>query len=329
MIRSEFIKEIFSIRSRAGFDSLAMDLFHYQSVHCTLYRNYLSAIKIAPADIKNIAEIPFLPIDFFKNHRIMTGDFESSVVFTSSGTTQSTPSRHFVRDTTLYETSFITAFEQFLGPANDLCILALLPSYLERKGSSLVYMADVLIQRSTHPLSGFFLHRYEDVAEQLRKLEKARQRTLLLGVTFALLDLADQYPASLRHTIIMETGGMKGRKTEITRDEVHGVLKTAFGVPTIYSEYGMTELLSQAYSASDGIFQCPPWMQVFIRETSDPLSPAKSGAVGGINIVDLANIDSCAFIATQDLGKLISGNRFEVIGRFDYADVRGCNLLSI
>ena len=281
--------------------------------------------------IDTIEKIPFLPIAFFKTHRITTTDFEPQLIFESSGTTQTTNSRHLIKDIGLYEKSFNKAFEIFYGNRQNWCIIALLPSYLERNNSSLVLMADRLIKQSKHPASGFYLNELDALKKTITQLEAQGQKTLLLGVTFALLDFAESFPMPLKHTTIMETGGMKGRREEITRQRVHEILTTSFQIPTIQSEYGMTELLSQAYSNGNGIFNCPPWMKILIREDDDPLvvnASAKGNSISGaINIIDLANIYSCSFIATDDAGKLYPDNSFEVLGRLDNSDIRGCSLL--
>lgn len=270
-----------------------------------------------------------MPIEVFKSQTVISGEFKPQEIFTSSGTTGMETSKHFVQELDLYTKSFRKGFELFYGPVSNYCVLALLPAYLERTGSSLVYMANDFINQSRHPLSGFYLNDLSQLAENLKKLEKENQPTLLLGVSFALLDLAEQFPQKLSNTIVMETGGMKGRRKELTRDELHTILKRGFGLDKIHSEYGMTELLSQAYSTGDGVFNCPPWMRVLIREQSDPLSYAPAGKTGGINVIDLANIDSCSFIATSDLGRLHTNGNFEVLGRFDSSDVRGCNLMVV
>jgi hypothetical protein len=234
-----------------------------------------------------------------------------------------------VPDLKIYEQSFLNGFTSFYGPVDEYCILALLPSYLEREGSSLVYMVNELVSRSKHPDSGFYLYNLEELHQKLTILEKNQIKTMLIGVSFALLDLAEQAPIPLKNTIIMETGGMKGRRKELIREELHDMLKSAFQVAEIHSEYGMTELLSQAYSQGDGVFRTPPWMKIITRDTEDPLSLQSHGKTGGINIIDLANVYSCSFIATQDLGKTHSNGSFEVLGRFDHSDIRGCNLMAL
>jgi len=278
---------------------------------------------------ESINEITYLPIEFFKSKEIKTGLFEPQTTFTSSSTTGKGVSKHFIKDISNYEKSFRTGFEIFYGDVSNYLILALLPSYLEREGSSLIYMAQDFMNKSNYKESGFFLNEFNDLNSKLQWAEENKIPTLLLGVTYALLDFSEAFPQQLENTIVMETGGMKGRKKEITRPEVHGILKSNFGLNQIHSEYGMTELLSQAYSKGHGIFECPPWMQIVIRDTSDPLHLLENGKTGGINIIDLANQDSCSFIATQDLGKKTAENQLEVSGRFDNSDVRGCNLLAI
>lgn len=326
--REQLIRKIFS----AGADelhSLTLDVFKYQVEFNPVYGRYVKSLRPDWKDISNPAEIPFLPIEFFKNFEILTGFTKADTVFSSSGTTGMEVSRHFVPDPEIYRTSFRKGFELFYGPAEEYCLLALLPSYMEREGSSLILMADDLIRQSKNPHSGFYLKHSAELSDLLKSLKIKKQKTILLGVTFALLDFAEAFPLSFPELIVMETGGMKGRKKEMVREEVHDVLRKGFDVPAIHSEYGMTELLSQAYSKGDGLFFTPPWMKIFLRDTNDPFSYVEPGTTGGINVIDLANLDSCAFIATQDLGKMHNDNSFEVIGRFDYSDVRGCNLLVI
>ncbi len=324
----EFEHKIFS-SDKNGFDALALKTFHFQYRHNKVYRQYADTIHTDINAIKLVEQIPFLPISFFKTHSVGTGIFEPEAVFESSGTTQTIHSRHLVKKVALYKQSFITAFELFYGPLQDYCILALLPAYLERKQSSLVLMADELIKKSGHKQSGFYLYNYSELAAVLLQLEKEKQKTLLIGVTFALLDFAKQFPLPLKNTILMETGGMKGRREELIREEVHTVLKNAFQINKIHSEYGMTELLSQAYSNGAGIFNCPPWMKVFLREEDDPFAVYSKAGRGVINIVDLANIYSCSFIATDDAGRLYDDRSFEVLGRIDNTDIRGCSLLAV
>jgi phenylacetate-coenzyme A ligase PaaK-like adenylate-forming protein len=308
-----------------SFEEKALKVFHLQSNNCEPYKRYLNLLKIDINSITSIQDIPFLPIEFFKSHSIISNDNPIEKTFTSSGTTGQDVSQHHITDLSVYTESFIQGFEHFYGIAEDYRILALLPSYLEREGSSLVYMCNRLIENSQHQESGFYLHNLEDLAKILS--QKSEKKTLLIGVSYALLDLAEQFPKQLENVIVMETGGMKGRRKEMIKSELHNVLKKAFQLNTIHSEYGMTELLSQAYSKSNGIFETPPWMKVIIRDTQDPFTILNHQQTGGINIIDLANINSCSFIATQDLGKTIDEYSFELKGRFELSDIRGCNLL--
>lgn len=317
----------FHVEGTEAFNALAIDLFRLHARRNPVYGRFLEVLGADVSAVTHFQQIPALPIGLFRNHRVLLEGVESALHFTSSGTTGATTSTHHVPWPAVYERSFMDSFTQVYGPVSNWRILALLPAYLERTGSSLVYMADHLIRASGDPLSGTYLYRYDELADVLRRSEAEGRRTLLLGVTFALLDLAERHPIPLRHTTIMETGGMKGRRPEIVREELHRILKTAFQVPAIHSEYGMTELLSQAWSTGAGLYQCPPWMQVRIRDTNDPLSYLEPGRTGGIDVFDLANIGSCPFIATQDLGTVHSDGSFEVLGRFDHSDVRGCNLL--
>lgn len=320
--------QIFSIGNEREFNDIALAIFHQQAENCLVYKQYLNYLKIASKEIDHYTEIPFLPISFFKSHSVVSSSKPVAITFSSSGTTGQLPSKHLVQDLVIYETSYNKAFELFYGKANDYCILALLPSYLERDGSSLIYMADDLLKQSPHPLSGYFLHNHEELFQTLNRLKTAKQKTILIGVTYALLDFTEKYQIHFPELIVMETGGMKGKRKEMIRTELHQLLGSAFGVANIHSEYGMTELLSQGYSKGNGIFECPPWMKILLRDTSDPLSLlSKEQITGGINVIDLANINSCSFIATQDLGKVHDEDKFEIIGRFDNSDIRGCNLL--
>ena len=316
------------IQSDTEFNSRAIELFHKQKDACEIYNQYLRLIRQYEKPIQHWSEIPFLPIEFFKSHRVATGDFEEQAIFTSSGTTGQTTSKHYVKDLSIYEESFLKGFEYFYGKPEEWTVLALLPSYLERSGSSLVYMTDHLINRSHSEDSGFFLHNHQDLFKVLDRMRDSKQKILLIGVTFALLDFAEKFVLRMPDLVVMETGGMKGRREEMTRDEVHTELKKCFDVNAIHSEYGMTELLSQAYSKGNGIFECPPWMRVAAREVTDPFNVRSFGS-GALNVIDLANEDSCAFIATQDLCKIQPDGRFEVMGRYDHAEVRGCNLMVI
>lgn len=315
------------IFSATDYDALTLRVFRHQAQHVAVYKEFVQLLGIKPEEVIRREQIPYLPASLYKTHRIFEDGLQPQQIFTSSGTTGQITSQHLVADVSLYEESFLRSFELFYGDIQHYVVLALLPSYLEREGSSLVYMADVLIKRSNRPESGFYLHNLAELASLLKRLHEAAQPVLLLGVTYALLDLAEQFPQPLPHAIIMETGGMKGKRREMIREEVHDALTHAFAVPHIHSEYGMTELLSQAYSKGKGIFHCPPWMRIHIREMNDPLSTAGYGKTGGVCITDLANLHSCSFIATQDLGKLHEDGSFEILGRFDHSDVRGCNLM--
>lgn len=321
------IDRIFAIRSATDFHRVSLDVFAFQASHCAVYTEYLALLNRKPETIERVADIPFLPIEFFKKHQVISATQSPQLVFSSSGTTGSIQSKHHVVDLTVYERSFRAAFEQFYGSPKDLAILALLPSYSEREGSSLIYMVDDLIRQSNHPSSGYFLYNYDQLQDTLQRLKSSGTKTLLIGVTYALLDFVDAHPVDFPKLMVMETGGMKGRRREMIREEVHKNLRKGFNVSQIHSEYGMTELLSQAYSKGNGLFRCPPWMKIAIRDTNDPFSPSPNRRTGAINIIDLANIHSCAFIATQDLGKLYDDGSFEVLGRFDQSDIRGCNLL--
>lgn len=317
--------KIFST-DEAHFEELAVDLFHFQYEHNPVYNQYVNSLPIVGRTIRSLARIPFLPIQCFKTHTIKTTAFEPQAVFESSGTTQTINSRHYVKHLDLYKQSFLTAFGQFYGPVQDWCIIGLLPSYLERRHSSLVVMVDELIRQSGHAASGFYLYEHEKLHSLLQELEARGQKTILIGVTFALLDFAEKFPLPLKHTIVMETGGMKGRREEITRQQVHDILKAAFGLPAIHAEYGMTELLSQAYSTGAGILHCPPWMKALVREEDDPFAIRQAGS-GILNVIDLANIYSCSFIATEDVARVYDDGSFEVQGRMDNSDIRGCSLM--
>ena len=319
------LNNIFSTDA-GNFRDRCLEMFRFQYSNNQIYRQWCDAIGYHANKIDDIKAIPFLPISFFKTHEIRTTDFDAEVVFESSGTTTTTTSKHFIKDVMLYKQSFLRAFQQFYGDPSEYCIVALLPSYLERGGSSLVYMVDELIRQSKHTQSGFYLHEHEQLAQKLIALEQSTQKIILFGVTYALLDFAEAYPINLKHTTIIETGGMKGRKKEMTRWEIHEILKKQFGLKDIHSEYSMTELLSQAYSTSEGKFYCPSWMKILVRSEDDPLDIKQKGR-GVINIIDLANIYSCPFIATDDAGVLNEEGSFEVLGRVDNSDVRGCSLL--
>ncbi|MBT8261356.1 MAG: acyl transferase [Bacteroidia bacterium] len=320
------LTSIFNIDTPEEFRKLALETFLYQYNNVPVYRKFCETLGTEIDSIDSITGIPFMPIQFFKSEKVISNGHSAQMVFHSSGTTGSNTSKHFVADIELYEKSFTRTFEDNFGNPQDLAILALLPSYLERQGSSLVYMVDSLLKASRNPRSGFYLKDTESLTRMLQELEETGQKTLLIGVSFALLDLVEDQKFQLKNTIVMETGGMKGRRREMIREELHEKLKTGFGVSRIYSEYGMTELLSQAYSKGDGIFQCPPWMKILTRDTEDALSYVHN-KTGGLNIIDLANRYSCSFIATQDLGKCYPDGSFEIIGRFDTSDIRGCNLM--
>lgn len=326
MTRTDLKQAILSVNT-TNFDALALQIFHYQYENNAVYRQFVDLLKINPTSVQQIEKIPFLPISFFKNFEIKTGNWNAQTIFTSSGTTGQINSRHFVLDLDLYKKITVQGFKHFYGNIEEYSVLALLPAYLERKGSSLVYMANHFINLSKQENSDFFLYNYETLTKVLKYNQDNEIPTLLLGVSFALWDLAEQFPMDLSKTIIMETGGMKGRRKEITRQELHEIFTTAFQISKIHSEYGMTELLSQGYSKGDGIFYTSPTMKILTREITDPLSMQKKGKVGGINIIDLANLDSCSFLATDDLGRVYENDRFEILGRFDNSDIRGCNLM--
>ncbi len=321
------LHKIFEIDSAEMFRQYALEIFRRQSRELPVYREFLQALNCHPADVTSLEQIPFLPVEFFKSRTILLEGKQPQAVFTSSGTQGQTTSSHPVADLKLYEESFMSAFRKFYGDPEEYCLLALLPSYLEREGSSLVYMAEKLVVATRNPESGFYLHQYEALADKLKMLKAAKKKTILLGVTYALLDLAASFPVDFPELIIMETGGMKGRRKEMVREEVHKVLCQAFGIQDVHSEYGMTELLSQAYSKGQGIFATPPWMKVMIRDIHDPFLLLPPGRTGCINIIDLANANSCSFLATGDLGKCHTDETFEVSGRFDQAEIRGCNLM--
>lgn len=322
MLNKDLEREILSIQDAGEFNSVALKVFKYQLDNSAVYRKYVELLGV---DVKTISDIPFLPIEFFKNSKIISGNTEPELLFESSGTTGSAVSKHFLLSKEIYIKSFLKSFELFYGNVNSYRILALLPSYLERENSSLVFMVDQLIGQTEDPESGFYLSNFRELKLMLEK--PRNKKTLLIGVSFGLLDFLEKYQPKLQDTIIMETGGMKGRRKEMIRAELHEKLKKGFGVDAIHSEYGMTELLSQAYSKGHGIFNAPPWMRFQIREINDPMSIAEAGKTGGVNVIDLANLYSCSFIATSDLGREIPGKGLEILGRFDYSDVRGCNLM--
>lgn len=321
-----FQNEIFSINSQQDFVRVAMEVFRYQYEHVQVYRKFCDLLQCRPKDVETLGQIPFLPIQFFKSHPIIANRMEPEITFTSSGTTGMVTSKHLVANLKIYGKSFAKGFQREYGSPADYAILALLPSYLEREGSSLIYMVEKLIANSNNPDSGFYLYDMDSLVEKIDMLERKGQKTLLIGVSYALLDLIEIKKFNLKNTIVMETGGMKGKRKEMIKKEFHGILKRGFGVNKIHSEYGMTELLSQAYSKGDGVYSCPPWMKILIRDPED-VQTFFTTKTGGINVIDLANFYSCAFIATQDLGKMVGENTFEVMGRFDDSDIRGCNLM--
>jgi phenylacetate-coenzyme A ligase PaaK-like adenylate-forming protein len=319
--------DIFTIQNQKQFEKIALKVFRFQYENNAVYHDFCNHLKVNVATVKTIKQIPFLPIGFFKTHEVVSNTNNVETIFTSSGTTGIVNSKHLVTNLSVYEESYRSCFSQFYGNIEDYAVLALLPSYLEREGSSLIYMVEDLIQSSNNPDSGFYLTNHDELIQKINKLESEGQNTILIGVTYALLDLIEKQTFNLKNTIVMETGGMKGKRREMIREELHQQLCDGFGIKTIHSEYGMTELLSQGYSFGDGIFESPNWMQVLIRDTEDALTFVSEGKTGGINIIDLANINSCSFIATQDLGKKNPNNSFEVLGRFDHSDIRGCNLM--
>jgi phenylacetate-coenzyme A ligase PaaK-like adenylate-forming protein len=320
-------ENIFNIQSQENFTKTTIDVFKHQFKNNKVYRSFCDLLYKHPSDISKIEEIPFLPIQFFKSRKVLSSLDEIQETFTSSGTTGAITSKHLVTDINVYKQSYLEGFAHFYGHIEEYAVLALLPNYLEREGSSLVFMVDDFIRKSKNTASGFYLNNLDELAEKLINLDKIGQKVLLIGVSFALLDLIEKYQFQLKNTIIMETGGMKGRRKELVRQELHQLLQSGFGVDEIHSEYGMTELLSQAYSKGNGVFETPPWMKILTRDTEDALTILPSGKAGGINVIDLANYNSCSFIATQDLGKVYKNSTFEIIGRFDYSDIRGCNLM--
>lgn len=319
---------IFNIINQEDFSKAALDIFNYQYDNNPVYRSFVESLGKDYSEIKSVSEIPFLPVEFFKSHKIISGTLPVEKIFESSGTTVNTRANHYINNLDLYEESFLRTFKMFYGDPEEYLIAALLPSYIERKGSSLIYMTEYLINKSKNSSSGFYQNNIQGLIRTIYKARSEHKKILLLGVSFALLDLAEKYSADLSGVVVMETGGMKGRRKELTRAELHFILKERLNVPFIHSEYGMTELLSQAYSKGEGLFYCPPWLKIVIRDPLDPLSLfSEPDITGGINIIDLANFNSCSFISTGDLGKLHDDGGFEVLGRFDSSDIRGCNLL--
>jgi len=322
-------QDIFSIKSDKEFIKTTLKVFRYQHENNLVYRRFCDFLHTDIQEVKTLEKIPFLPIEFFKSEKIISNQNPTQITFTSSGTTGSKTSSHYVTDTSVYEQSYLQGFSEFYGNIENYVVLALLPSYLEREGSSLIYMVEDLIKKSNNPNSGFYLHNYDELIQKLIQLDNSGQNIILIGVTYALLDLVEKQTFELKNTIIMETGGMKGRRKELIREELHQILQKGFGVDAIHSEYGMTELLSQAYSLGNGVFQCPSWMKILVRDPEDSLTILENHKTGGINVIDLANINSCSFIATQDLGKNYENGSFEVLGRFDHSDIRGCNLMVV
>lgn len=318
---------VFNIQNQSDFKTCALQVFRHQFKNNAIYRSFCDLLYIHSSDVKEVEEIPFLPIQFFKSHAVLSSTQAVKETFTSSGTTGSSVSKHMVTDLSWYTKSYTKGFEYFYGPIEEYTVLGLLPNYLERDGSSLIYMVDDFIKKSNKPASGFYLNNLTELSKTLIALDKKGEKVLLIGVTFALLDLIERQQFKLQNTIIMETGGMKGRRKEMIRNELHEILCAGFGVSKIHSEYGMTELLSQGYSSGDGVFDCPPWMKILARDTEDALTMVGTNKTGGLNVIDLANYNSCSFIATQDLGKVDNNGSFEVLGRFDHSDIRGCNLM--
>jgi len=324
----ELTEKIFSVTDSELFETTALEIFRLQAAECPVYREYLKLLGTDAGTISDIFSVPFMPVSFFRDHNVFTGEGAPEQVFTSSGTAGMHRSRHHVRSLALYNESLERTFRLFYGDPSGYAIMGLLPSYLEREGSSLIYMVNRLMTLSGNSFGGFFLDDHKALMRAIDSARLAGLQVMLIGVTFALLDMAESYPTDLSDIIIMETGGMKGRRREMIRDEVHEIIREAFGVSSVHSEYGMTELLSQAYSAGEGLFRSPPWMKVLIRDSHDPMAHSvAAGASGGISVIDLANIWSCSFIATADLGRMHEDGLFEVQGRFDEADLRGCNLL--
>ncbi|TWR25843.1 acyl transferase [Mucilaginibacter pallidiroseus] len=320
-------EQVFAIKTQQQFNDAALQIFKFQAEHNAVYKTFIDGLGVDVTAVNQVADIPFMPVEFFKAHNIVSTTDADEVIFTSSGTTGMITSRHHVTDVDWYVQSFRRAFDLFYGDIRNYTVLALLPAYMEREGSSLIYMAQDMINESENAASGFYLYNHDDLYQTLLAQKALGKPTLLIGVTFALLDFTDNYQINFPELIVMETGGMKGRRKEMIREELHQILCKGFGVDAIHSEYGMTELLSQAYSKGHGIFNCPPWMRIITRDPNDPLSLNPTGKTGGINIIDLANINSCSFIATQDLGKVYNDGSFEIAGRFDNSDIRGCNLL--
>jgi phenylacetate-coenzyme A ligase PaaK-like adenylate-forming protein len=321
------INRIFNISSEEEFNDLALEIFNFQYLNTQTYHDFVNYLNISVSSVKHYSGIPFMPIELFKTQRILHSEGTYMQLFRSSGTSGPNTSRHYVKDTSIYKKSFEKAFEYFYGDPRDYCFLALLPSYMERDGSSLIYMFEHLIRKSKFPQSGFYLSHQGELIEHIAELSSLKAPVVLIGVSFALLDFAETFPMNLSGITVMETGGMKGRRKEMLKEELHHILKQGFSSQSIHSEYGMTELLTQAYSSGNNLFETPPWMKILIRDTNDPLTLLSDNKNGGINVIDLANVYSCSFIATQDIGKRYADGSFEVLGRFDNSDIRGCNLL--
>lgn len=327
--RNAIRNRIFEIQTDAEFQQLALEVYRYQFANNSIYRAWSGALNRNPENVQTIHDIPFLPIHYFKEQEVKSVEADAECVFSSSGTTGAITSRHYIYDVSIYRESILKGFERAYGKPEDYCIVGLLPSYLERSGSSLVWMTELLIKESKHPDSGFYLYNHNELNDLLRKLDAGNQKIWLIGVSFALIDFSMLHPSAPENIYVIETGGMKGRRREMVREELHATIKQGWPLKRIDSEYGMTELLSQAWMLDEKHFNCPPWMKVLICETDNPLAYVSDGKTGGINVIDLANLDSCAFIETADLGRITPGKGFEVLGRFDHADVRGCNLMAV
>lgn len=319
--------KILNISSSQEFEKYSIEIFNYQFEKNTIYREFCRLTGKNSSNIRSSFEIPFLPIQFFKTHKIISSNQPIKKTFYSSGSTKNNLSKHHIIDLKLYEDCFLKIFMDFYGSPSQYNIIALLPTYLENKNSSLIYMVNKLIEKSENKHSGFYLDNYKELKEKLLYLEDRDKKTILFGVSYALLNLIDFHKFKLKKTIIIETGGMKGKRKELIKSELHQMLKIGFGVKNINSEYGMTELISQAYSIHNEKFKSPPWMKIYIRESEDPMNIKTDNKSGGINIIDLANYNSCSFIATDDLGKLDKDGNFEILGRLDNSDQRGCSLL--
>lgn len=325
--RAELVEKIFTVRRKVDFEQLCITIFHYQLQNNEIYAAWLKALNYDTSEVTTMDKIPFLPISFFKTHKVVSAEAPFDVVFSSSGTSGTTTSNHYVKDVSIYERSFHEGFERIYGNVEDLVIIGLLPSYLERNGSSLIYMCEELIKKSKQVESGFYLYEFEQLKNVLSILKNKNKKTVLFGVSYALLDFSEIQPAYWDNLVVIETGGMKGKRKEMIREELHSEIRNSWPINNLNSEYGMTELLSQAYLRDGSLFSCPDWMEVKVRDVSDPFQLIGEDKTGGLNVIDLANLDSCSFIATQDLGRVFNDGKFEVLGRFDHSDSRGCNLL--